>query len=105
MFTHPRHRGNGHGSLLMAWGMSLADTMNLEVLSEASAMGRPLYAKFGLKTIDKVGVDTTITNPSNTWKRLESNFGNWVMWWMWKPAHGIYEEGVTPLPWVADGKP
>lgn len=50
------------------------------------------------KSIQKIAVDTMIDNPSNTWKRLESDLGNTMYWWMWKPREGIYEAGKTVLP-------
>lgn len=100
MVTYPEERRKGYGSMLMEWGMATANKMGLEVLVEASDQGYPLYKKFGLRSLEKVALDTLIDSPSNTWKRLESDLRETTLWWMWKPSVGIYEEGKTPLPWV-----
>lgn len=86
---------------MMKWGMDIAEEMGVEVVVEASDHGIHLYKKFGLRTIEKICVDTLVDNPSNLWKKLESDTGNILMWWMWKPHGGIYEAGKTELPWVA----
>ncbi|TVY90802.1 hypothetical protein LAWI1_G005159 [Lachnellula willkommii] len=101
MFTYPAQRRKGYGSLLMEWGMDIAERMGVEVLVEASDQGIHLYKKFGIRTIDKIAVDSLIDNPSNTWRRYESDLKDLMFWWMWKPHGGIYEEGKTDLPWVA----
>jgi ribosomal protein S18 acetylase RimI-like enzyme len=101
MVTCPEHRRKGYGSMLMKWGMDIANQMGVEVLVEASEQGIHLYKKFGLRTIEKVAVDTLVENPSNTWRRFESDLRGVQFWWMWKPHGGIYEQGKTELPWVA----
>ena len=99
MFTHPSHRGKGVGSTLMKYGMDLAAKMNVEVLVEASEDGRWLYDKFGLRSLSKEVFETTKKNPSDAWRKFAHEFGTVCHYWMWKPAQGIYEEGVTKLPW------
>jgi hypothetical protein len=101
MFTHPTERRKGYGSMLMKWGMDIADKMAVEVIVEASDQGIHLYKKFGLRTIEKICVDTLIEKPSIIWKKMESEFGHTLIWWMWKPHGGIYEAGKTVLPWMA----
>lgn len=101
MFTLPGQRGKGFGSMLMEWGINVADQMGIEVVVEATKMGMHLYKKFGLRTVEKICIDTAVDNPSNLWKKMESDFGNCIIWWMWKPHGGIYEPGKIDLPWVA----
>ncbi|KAF4626960.1 hypothetical protein G7Y89_g11196 [Cudoniella acicularis] len=100
MFTHPKQRRKGYGSMLMKWGMDRAEEMGLEVYVEASEEGSFLYYQFGLRTIDRLAIDTFVENPSNTWRRLESDFANFLMRLMWKPHGGIYQAGETELPWL-----
>jgi predicted N-acetyltransferase YhbS len=101
MFTYPTERRKGYGSMLMEWGMTIANKKGVEVLIEASDQGYHLYKKFGLRTVEKVAVDMMVDNPSNTWRRLESDLGELTFWWMWKPHGGVYEVGKTVLPWEA----
>ncbi|THV45955.1 hypothetical protein BGAL_0432g00020 [Botrytis galanthina] len=101
MFTYTNQRNKGYGSMLMQWGMERAERMGVEVVVESSEMGYSLYKKFGLRSIEKIAVDMRVENPTNTWRRLESDFGPVLIWWMWKPRDGIYVAGKTELPWVA----
>lgn len=101
MFTEVRHRRKGYASMLMQWGMDHADEMGLEVVVEASDQGVDLYRKFGLTPVDKIAVDMHIDNPSNTWRKMESDFGTVLITWMWKPHGGVIEEGKTEFPWLA----
>jgi hypothetical protein len=87
--------------MLMQWGMQRAEEMGLEVVVESSEMGHDLYKKFGLRTIEKIALDMRIDRPSNTWRRLESDLGDVMLWWMWKPHGRLYEAGKMELPWVA----
>jgi len=99
MFTYPKERRKGYGGMLMQWGMDKASEMGVEVAVESSEHGYGLYKKFGLRSIQKIAVDTKVDNPSNTWKRLESDFRDTLIWWMWKPHGGIHGEGNDKLPW------
>ncbi|KAF7900012.1 hypothetical protein EAF00_004348 [Botryotinia globosa] len=101
MFTYTNQRNKGYGSMLMQWGMERAERMGVEVVVEFSEMGYSLYKKFGLRSIEKIAVDMRVEIPTNTWGRLESDFGPVLIWWMWKPRDGIYVAGKTELPWVA----
>ncbi|KAI9647890.1 hypothetical protein NHQ30_004278 [Ciborinia camelliae] len=98
MFTYTKQRCRGYGSMVMQWGMERAEKMGLEVIVEASAMGYPLYKKFGLRAIEKIAVDMRVDNPSNTWRRLESDLGPVLIWWMWKLHGDVYVAGKTELP-------
>ncbi|KAM3081743.1 hypothetical protein ACMFMG_005189 [Clarireedia jacksonii] len=101
MFTHPSHRHQGHGSALMKYGMDQAAELKVEAVVESSEAGMKLYKKFGLRTIEKVAIDTATDDPSPIWKKMQSEFGGKSVWWMWKPAEGVYVQGETQLPWEA----
>ncbi|PQE20025.1 hypothetical protein CJF31_00011858 [Rutstroemia sp. NJR-2017a BVV2] len=101
MFTDVPYRGKGYASMLMQWGMQRAEEKGLEVVVESSEMGHDLYKKFGLRTIEKIALDMRVERPSNTWRRLQSDLGDVLLWWMWKPSGGVYEVGKMELPWVA----
>lgn len=105
MFTAPKERLRGYGSILMKWGMDIADSMGVEVIVEAREAGVHLYKKFGLRTIEKISVDTLVDNPTPLWKRMQSDFGTVVISWMWKPHGGLYESGKTDVPWEAKPNP
>lgn len=106
MFTRPNQRRKGYGSMLMKWGMDIANEMGVEVVVEATAQGLHLYKRFGLRTVEKLCIDTVVDNPSNLWKKMEKEVGidDLMIWWMWKPHGGIYEAGKTELPWIAKPK-
>ncbi|MCJ1313867.1 hypothetical protein MMC25_007547 [Agyrium rufum] len=71
MATHPNHRRQGAADLLMKWGLKKADEIGVDILLEASEMGKPLYEKYGFEVIARVDPNTSIPNPSKEWKRLE----------------------------------
>ncbi|KAJ0108912.1 hypothetical protein J7T55_005455 [Diaporthe amygdali] len=66
--TSPDYRRRGAASLLMQWGIEKADERGVEIYLESSLAGRPLYEKFGLRTLKvfdfdmaqlgHVGIDT-----------------------------------------------
>ncbi|KAJ8060886.1 hypothetical protein OCU04_009967 [Sclerotinia nivalis] len=45
--TDPKHQKRGAGSMLVKWGVNMADSLNGEAYLEATEMGRPVYEKFG----------------------------------------------------------
>ena len=48
--TLPAQQRKGAGSLLLQWGMELADREGLKVCLEATPFGLRLYEKFGFET-------------------------------------------------------
>lgn len=55
--THPKHHRRGVGLMHMQWGFEQAEKMGLPVWLEASAMGRPLYARNGFETVGWLDLD------------------------------------------------
>lgn len=53
----PEYRRKGVGTMLMRWGVEMADELGLEGYLEATMMGKPLYEKFGFQVVDKVRYD------------------------------------------------
>lgn len=49
--TSPDYRRRGAASLLLQWGLDQADEQGVEIYLESSVAGRPLYEKFGLRTL------------------------------------------------------
>lgn len=49
--TSPDYRRRGAASLLLQWGIDSADERGVEIYLESSMAGRPLYEKFGLRTL------------------------------------------------------
>jgi len=99
MFTHPSHRRRGVGKLLMSWGMSQAETRNLEVFIEATDVGVPLYESCGLSVMYVDHLDAYEQNPSDEWRRYSHELLPLHWYFMWKPKGGVYEKGKTVVPW------
>jgi len=53
----PEYHRKGVGTMLMQWGVDMADELGLEGYLEATMMGKPLYEKFGFQVVDKVRYD------------------------------------------------
>ncbi|KAI1940492.1 hypothetical protein LOZ66_002086 [Ophidiomyces ophidiicola] len=49
--TLPAHQGRGAGTLLLKYGLDIADEHGLESYLESSTKGRPLYERHGFKDI------------------------------------------------------
>ncbi|EEP77544.1 predicted protein [Uncinocarpus reesii 1704] len=49
--THPDHQGRGAGTLLLKYGLEIADKHGVESFLEASAKGLPLYERYGFESI------------------------------------------------------
>ncbi|KAF2268655.1 hypothetical protein CC78DRAFT_565162 [Lojkania enalia] len=106
MAVHPAHRRRGVGSLLMQVGIQRADQLNLEAWMEASVMGKPVYEKFGFRSLFKMAFDTEKNNASDQWHKMEHEMTPQPFFVMWRPKQGSWEEviqGVTrkvDMPWV-----
>ena len=57
LVTHPDHFRRGIGQIHLKWGQDLADSLGLPMYLEASAMGRPLYKRWGYREIMDIPFD------------------------------------------------
>jgi GNAT superfamily N-acetyltransferase len=57
--THPEHERRGAGSMLVEWGVEVADQLGLETYLNTSVRGRPLYERFGFKLVRETLWDRT----------------------------------------------
>lgn len=53
MGVRPTHRRRGAASLMMQWGVSRADEMDLDMFVEASWYGSQVYRRFGFEYVDE----------------------------------------------------
>lgn len=51
LFVDENHQRKGIGASLLEYGLALADERKLPVYVEATAMGVPLYTKYGFKEV------------------------------------------------------
>lgn len=52
--THPDYQHRGCASMLIQWGLGLADRENARVYLEATPAGKGLYRRFGWEQIDEI---------------------------------------------------
>ncbi|KAJ5818826.1 hypothetical protein N7474_004417 [Penicillium riverlandense] len=50
--VHPAYQGKGLATKLLEWGISRADESRVEVFLSASPQGKPLYEKYGFRSVD-----------------------------------------------------
>ena len=92
MFTHPDHRRRGAGTLLMDWGIKLADQWGLESFIQATKMGKLLYLRHGYQVLEESNYEPELDEKvkSEEWKALEKKIGPIYNCVMWRPAtHGL----------------
>ncbi|KAF1832569.1 hypothetical protein BDW02DRAFT_570954 [Decorospora gaudefroyi] len=99
MAVDPAHRSRGIGSLLMDVGVSRADKLDLECWLEASAMGRPLYEKFGFHSLLKIAFDIERPCASDEWRRCAHELTPDPCFAMWRPKKSA-AAGELRLPWA-----
>lgn len=51
--THPEHQYRGAGSMLVKWGVDIADSIGLKAFVQGSRLGKHLYESYGF--VDKEG--------------------------------------------------
>ena len=95
------YRGQGLGDMLMQWGMSKADELNMECILEASEYGLPLYARSGFQSIFSfVFNPSRRMDPSPIWKKLAAEYYPYsTIEIMWRPAGGKILPGGPKAPW------
>jgi predicted N-acetyltransferase YhbS len=57
MATDPEYQGKGLGKALVQWGCEQADEEGVPAYTEATAAGRPLYAKLGFELLEELTTD------------------------------------------------
>jgi GNAT superfamily N-acetyltransferase len=98
----PSHRLRGVGSLLMDVGIGRADGLSLECWMEASAMGKPLYEKFGFQNLLKLAFDNERSDASDEWRKCAHELTPPPIFAMWRPKRGLLnsEDGKDmKMPW------
>ncbi|PQE15241.1 gnat family acetyltransferase protein [Rutstroemia sp. NJR-2017a WRK4] len=101
--THPDHRRQGVGHLLMQFGEGKAKELNLECWSEAEGgAGREgarfLLEKHGWKPLLKYCIYGTKENMSEEWQELCHKCLPQEQYAMWKPKGGVWSDD-TVMPW------
>ncbi|OCT48602.1 putative GNAT family acetyltransferase [Cladophialophora carrionii] len=51
---HPKSQGRGAGSMLIKWGLDIAEALGLPAYLESSPVAHRLYQKFGFRDIDEL---------------------------------------------------
>lgn len=57
--THPDHRRRGAASMLLTWGINMADKWGLDTYLDATMMGMRLYERWGFELVRGVEWDRT----------------------------------------------
>lgn len=99
----PSHRLRGIGSLLMKIGVQRADNLSLECWMEASTMGKPLYEKFGFRSLLNLAFDNERPNASDEWRKCAHEMTPPPIFAMWRPRRGMWKTadgGDARLPWA-----
>lgn len=91
MSVIPTYRRHGIGSLLMAHMIKFADINNYGCWLEATSMGKPLYEKFGFKSLLKIAFDTDKKDASDVWRKCEHELTPPPISAMWRPIKGEEE--------------
>ncbi|EUC44346.1 hypothetical protein COCMIDRAFT_6324 [Bipolaris oryzae ATCC 44560] len=102
MAVDPAHRLRGIGCLLMDVGVVRADELDVECWMEASAMGKPLYEKFGFQSLLKIAFDTEKPNASDEWRKSAHELTPAPIFAMWRPTKSSRQgsRGEVQMPWT-----
>lgn len=87
-------------------GISRADDLDLECWMEASSMGRPLYEKFGFRSVSKITFNTDKPDASDIWRKCQHEMTPPPITAMWRPKGAVWQlegKGVA-LPWEIDAE-
>jgi len=87
----------------MQWGVDKADELDIEAWNEASAMGKPLYEKFGFRSLFRFAFDTEKKGASDEWRRMEHEMTPYPFYAMWRPRKGVWDE--AKMPWELGVQP
>ncbi|KAF1959460.1 hypothetical protein CC80DRAFT_440970 [Byssothecium circinans] len=96
MIVHPDYRRYGIGRMLIEWGVREADKHGVETVIESVPFAAPVYEKCGFGRLEQIGIDFSVENPSDTWKKYQSEDTRAFL--MWRPVGHDYREGDV-IPW------
>ncbi|KAK5988395.1 hypothetical protein PT974_12549 [Cladobotryum mycophilum] len=99
IYTHPDHRRQGVGRLMIEWGIKKADELGIETWVNSTGPGVPLYQEYGFVVVNETTLCPETENPNEEWKEMAERFSPMDQWVMWRPVGGKYEEGKTVRPW------
>jgi GNAT superfamily N-acetyltransferase len=100
IFTHPDYRRQGIADIILKWGIEKAEAMGVEMWLDATVYGVPVYQKHGFVIVHQNNLAPTTTHPSAEWKEIAERLEPMIMWQMWRPVGGRYEEGKSIRPWA-----
>lgn len=103
-FTHPEYRRRGVGNLFMKWGIEQADALGFECWLGATDLGVHLYKKHGFIAVEDHMLETSMPeglseDEKREWEELDRLMLPFHDTIMWRPAGGVYVDGVTVKPW------
>lgn len=99
MAVHPDHRLRGLGSLLMKAGIARAVELDLECWMESSAMGKPLYEKFGFQSLLKLALDNEKPDAGHEWRKCAHEMTPGPIHAMWRPKQSRRNTSTVVMPW------
>ncbi|KAI1178273.1 hypothetical protein F4777DRAFT_111075 [Nemania sp. FL0916] len=101
LFTHPSYRRRGVAQTFLDWGMRKADEMGVEMFLDSTPIGKPLYEANGFHVVEETVIkpEPETGDPDDEWREAERKIGPSEWWLMWRPMHGVWEEGVSVRPW------
>ncbi|KAM3071211.1 hypothetical protein ACMFMF_007682 [Clarireedia jacksonii] len=93
-------RRMGLADMILDWGINKAKDMGVEMWLDATVYGVPLYKKHGFVVVNENSLSPEATGEvSEEWKKIDKELSPMIMWQMWRPAEGPFQEGVTKKPW------
>ncbi|KAL3462067.1 acyl-CoA N-acyltransferase [Aspergillus heterothallicus] len=106
-FTHPAYRRQGLGKMIMEWGLRIADERGLESWLDATEFGAPLYKLFGFRPIlvnrvKPVPERDLSADEEEEWEHYTKTLLPIDATVMWRPPKGIFVEGQTVVPSMAE---
>jgi GNAT superfamily N-acetyltransferase len=88
LFTHPEHRRQGIGRMLVQWGIDKANELGVEFWLNATPIGKPLYEQLGFKLVVVNPLVPKTEKPDDKWKEMEEQFKDIVFYTMYLPKEG-----------------
>lgn len=85
----------------MEWGLSIADSMQLEAFVESTEDGRALYEASGFTVVNAFYLDPQKEGASEEYKKVKNEIFSEPQrgWFMWRPKGGKFVPGKTKYSW------